>query len=154
MGLISQDSQSDRGSLRIGRSILALLAGFLVNIAITLPTDMALQALRVLPTQGSPMNDLQSALATAYRTLYSVLSSYIVARLAPRAPMGHALIGAAIGMAIALAGALATWNKSLGPHWYPIVLVLLALPTGWAGGKLRVMQLSANAQSQRQDDLQ
>ena len=139
------------GSRRIGGSILALVAGFLGNIALTLPTDMALQALSVLPTQGSPMNDLQSALATAYRTLYSILSSYVVARLAPRAPMGHALIGASIGMVLALAGAVATWNKGLGPHWYPIALVVLALPTGWLGGKLRVMQISSNAQPQRQD---
>ena len=137
-----KDPIAGHGTRRIGRSILALVVGFVVNIVATLPTDMALQGLRVLPTLGSPMNDQQSALATAYRTLYSILSSYIVARLAPRAPMGHALIGAAIGMALALAGAVATWNESLGPHWYPIALVLLALPTGWLGGKLRVMQIA------------
>jgi hypothetical protein len=55
--------------------------------------------------------------------------------------MGHALLGAGIGMVIATAGAIATWNKGLGPHWYALVLVVLALPTGWLGGKLRLMQM-------------
>jgi len=143
----SQNEFQPQGPRRLGRSILALLAGFIVNIAITLPTDIALQALGVLPTLGSPMNHMQSAIATGYRTLYSILSSYVVARLAPRAPMGHALIGAAIGMAIALIGAVVTWNKSLGPHWYPLALVVLALPCGWIGGKLRVLQMASQTQS-------
>lgn len=143
----SQDITQPQPPRRLGRSILALLVGFIVNIAITLPTDLAFQALGVLPTLGSPMNHMQSALATGYRTLYSILSSYIVARLAPRAPMGHALIGAAIGMAVALIGAIVTWNKALGPHWYPLALVVLALPCGWIGGKLRVLQIAGRTQS-------
>jgi hypothetical protein len=56
--------------------------------------------------------------------------------------MTHALIGGAIGTVLALAGAIATWNMPLGPHWYPIALVVLALPTAWVGGKLRLMQLA------------
>ena len=125
----------------IGRSIAALLAGFVVNIAATLATDFGLHATGVFPLLGQPMNDAQSALATAYRTLYSVITSYIVARLAPYSPMGHALTGAAVGMALATIGALATWNKGLGPHWYPLALIVLALPTGWLGGKLRLLQM-------------
>ena len=39
-------------------------------------------------------------------------------------------------MAGALVGAVATWNAGLGPHWYPIALVVLALPQAWLGGKL------------------
>jgi hypothetical protein len=31
---------------------------------------------------------------------------------------------------------MATWNKNLGPHWYPIALVILAIPQCWLGGKL------------------
>jgi len=125
---------------RIGRSIAALFAGFVVNIVLTLPTDFGLHAAGILPALGQPMNDLQSALAAVYRTLYSVSSSYVVARLAPYRPLEHALAGAAIGMVLATIGAVATWNRGLGPHWYSLALIVLALPSGWLGGKLRVLQ--------------
>jgi len=127
---------------RIGRSIVALLAGFAVNVALSLATDLGLSAIGILPALGQqPMNDAQSALATAYRTLYSVISAYTVARLAPYRPLAHAMTGAGIGMALATVGAIATWSRSLGPHWYSLALIVLALPTGWLGGKLRVMQM-------------
>jgi hypothetical protein len=127
---------------RVGRSILALLAGFVANIVLSLATDVGLQAAGILPVLGQEtMNNFQSALAAAYRTVYCVLSSYIVARLAPCWPMAHALIGAGAGMVIATVGAIVTWNKGLGPHWYVIVLIVLALPTGWLGGKLRLIQM-------------
>ena len=126
---------------RIGKSIGALLAGFVVNVALSLATDLGLHAIGILPALGQqPMNDSQSALAAAYRFVYRVFSSYVVARLAPYKPLEHALTGAGIGMALATAGAVATWNQSLGPHWYSLVLIVLALPSGWLGGKLRVME--------------
>ena len=122
---------------KIGRSILALLAGFIVNVALSLGTDLCLQAARILPAIGQePLSNFQSALAAAYRILYAVIGSCIVAGLAPYRPMGHALTGAGLGMALATAGAIATWNKSLGPHWYPLLLIAVALPTGWAGARL------------------
>ena len=128
-------------SRKIGRSILALLAGFILNVILTVGTDFALQAAGILPLIGrGPMNDFQSALAAAYRTAYAVIGSSVVARLAPNRPMGHALGGAAIGMLLATGGAVATWNKALGPHWYPLLLIALALPTGWAGAKLWMTQ--------------
>jgi hypothetical protein len=36
-------------------------------------------------------------------------------------------------------GAVATWNRGpeFGPHWYPVALILLALPCVWAGARLR-----------------
>jgi len=86
-------------------------------------------------------------LATVYRTVYGVLSSYITAWLAPSRPMGHALVGGAIGLAVSIVGAAVTWNKgpAFGPHWYPLALVVLALPTAWVGGKVRMRQLSMEA---------
>jgi hypothetical protein len=122
---------------QIGRSIGALAAGFVVNVALSLATDFALAAAGILPSIGhGVMNDSQSLLAAAYRTLYGVISSYVVARLAPYAPLGHALTGAAIGMVLATAGAVATWNQGLGPHWYAVSLIVTALPAAWVGGKL------------------
>ena len=123
-------------SRTIGRSVTALLAGFVVNVVLSLGTDFGLHAAGILPAAGQgPMNDSQSALAAAYRTLYAVISSWVVARLAPDRPLEHALLGAGIGMALATAGAIATWNQALGPHWYPLSLIVLAMPSGWVGAK-------------------
>jgi hypothetical protein len=122
------------------QSVGALLAGFFVNVALSLGTDLGLHAIGLLPSLGQPETDSQLLLAAAYRTFYGVVSSYVVARLAPNRPMGHALLGGTIGMVLATAGAVATWNRGLGPHWYPLALVVTALPSAWAGGKLRVLQ--------------
>ena len=129
-------------SRRIGRSILALAIGFAVNFGLTLATDVAMQAAHILPALGTWMTNQQCAIATAYRTLYAIYTSWIVARLAPHSPVGHALTGAGIGMLIAAVGTIVTWNQNLGPHWYPITLVVLALPSGWLGGKFRVMRIA------------
>ncbi len=129
---------------RIGRSIGALLAGFVAVVVLSLGTDFALHATGVLPALGQRMSDALFILATAYRTLYGVVGSYVTAQLAPDRPMGHALVGGLIGVALSTLGAVVTWNKDLGPHWYPLALIVTAMPTAWLGGKLRVMQLPAD----------
>ncbi len=130
----------------IGRSIGAVLAGMAVGIVLSLGTDMALHAARVFPPWGESMDGYDGALllATIYRTVYRILSTYITARLAPNRPMQHALAGGFIGLVVSIVGAVVTWNKgpAFGPHWYPVALVVLAMPMAWAGGKLRVTQLS------------
>ena len=134
---------------RIGRSISAVLVGMIVGIVLSLGTDMVLHAARVFPPWGEAMAGYDGALllATIYRTAYGVAGSYITARLAPDRPMGHALALGAIGLAVSIVGAVATWNKlpSLGPHWYPVALIVLAMPPAWVGGKLRVTQLRTDA---------
>jgi hypothetical protein len=127
---------------QLGRSILALLAGFLVAVVLSLVTDLLLHQFGFYPSLGQPTSSSQLAAALGYRTLYGILSAWVTARLAPYNPLGHALVGGAIGMLIALVGAIGTWNLNLGPRWYPVALVVLALPTAWIGGKLRVMQLT------------
>jgi hypothetical protein len=80
--------------------------------------------------------------------VYGIVGSYIIARLAPNRPMLHALVGGVIGLIVSIVGAVATWNggPAFGPHWYPIALIVTALPCAWVGGKLRVMQLRPAAQ--------
>ncbi len=134
---------------RIGRSIVALLAGMIVGIVLSLGTDLLLHMAHVFPPLGASMTgyDGPLLLATIYRTLYGVLSSYIAARLAPHRPMLHAMVLGALGFAVSILGAVVTWNKgpAFGPHWYPVALIVLALPTAWLGGKLRLAQVGARA---------
>ena len=128
----------------IGRSIGALLAGFVVVVILSLGTDMALRADGIFPQLGRTMSNALFLLATVYRTVYSIVGSYITARLAPNRPMQHALLGGAIGLVLSVVGAVVTWNKDLGPHWYPLALVVTALPCAWVGGKIRLLQLRAS----------
>ena len=132
---------------RIGRSITAVLAGIFVGIVITLGTDVVLHAIGVFPPWGASMVGFDGPLllATVYRTVYGVLGSYIIARLAPDRPMQHALVGGFLGLVVSIVGAALTWNKgpAFGPHWYPLALIVLAMPQAWAGGRLYGMQLRA-----------
>jgi hypothetical protein len=134
----------------IGRSIGAVLAGMLAGIILTLGTDVVLHVIGVFPPWGQSMVGFDGPLllATVYRTIYGVLGSYIIARLAPDRPMQHALVGGFVGLIVSIAGAALTWNKgpAFGPHWYPLVLIVLAMPQAWAGGKLRVIRLRASAE--------
>lgn len=129
----------------IGRSIIAVLAGMIAGVILTIGTDIVLHAIGVFPPWGQSMAGFEGALllATIYRTIYGVAGSYIAARLAPDRPMLHALALGALGLAVSIAGTLVTWNRgpAFGPHWYPLALIVLALPQAWAGGKLREIQL-------------
>ncbi len=136
---------------RIGRSITAVLAGMFVGIVITLGTDVVLHAIGVFPPWGASMVGFDGPLllATVYRTVYGVLGSYIIARLAPDRPMQHALVGGFLGLVVSIVGAALTWNKgpAFGPHWYPLALIVLAMPQAWAGGRLYGMQLRARVEA-------
>lgn len=133
---------------QIGRSIGAVLAGILAGIIVTLGTDMVLHASGVFPPWGQPVGNAPLLLATAYRIVYGIAGSYIIARLAPDRPVQHALVGGAVGLVVSTVGAVVTWNRgpAFGPHWYPLALVVTAMPTAWAGGKLRLMQLRERAE--------
>jgi hypothetical protein len=120
----------------IGRSIWAIFAGFLVVVILSLVADAVFYALRVFPPLGEYAPDKPLILATSYRAIFGILGSYLTARLAPYSPMRHAIIGGFIGIILGTVGAVATWNTTLGPHWYPIALVVLALPQAWLGGTL------------------
>jgi len=139
----TQAAQVNERPRQLGRSVVALLAGFVVGVAITLATDFVLHLVGIFPPLGQPTGSKPLVLATIYRTVYQVIASYITARLAPYGPMGHALVGGAIGLAICILGAAVTWNKgpAFGPHWYPVALIVLAMPTAWLGGKLRTIQM-------------
>jgi hypothetical protein len=138
-----------QGPRRIDRSIGAVLAGMFAGIILSLGTDVVLHAIGVFPPWGQSMVGFDGPLllATVYRTVYGVAGSYIAARLAPARPMLHAMILGIVGFVVSIVGAVVTWNKgpAFGPHWYPLALMVLAMPTAWAGGKLRLMQLRARA---------
>jgi hypothetical protein len=125
------------------RRIAAVLAGLLVIVILSIGTDLLLHRVGIFPPLGQSMSDRLFWLATAYRTVYAVAGCYITAHLAPDRPMAHALVLGLVGVVLSTIGDVATWNHqpSLGPHWYPLVLIAESMPLAWLGGWLRVRQL-------------
>lgn len=128
---------------RILRSVGAVLAGLLAIVIVSTVTDLILHGIGVFPPAGEPMSDALWLLAIGYRTVYGVAGSYVAARLALERPMRHALALGVIGLVISTAGAVATWDlgPGFGPRWYPLAVIAIALPSAWAGGTLREMQV-------------
>lgn len=119
------------------QSIVAVLAGLAAVVVLSLMGDAVFHVTGVFPAGGQAMNEAgDNLLALSYRMVFGAFGSYVAARLAPARPMLHALILGAVGTVLAIIGVVATWNLNLGPHWYPIALVVTALPMAWVGGLL------------------
>jgi len=120
------------------RSVGAVVAGLLFVIIITTATDGLLHATGIFPPWGQPMSDSLFVLAFAYRIVYGIAGGYVTALLAPNKPVNHAVLLGVAGFVLSLAGAAATWNRGpeFGPKWYPLALIVIAIPTAWLGGKL------------------
>lgn len=120
------------------KSIGAVLAGFLVVVVLSVGTDFVLESLGIFPPQSEPAAYTAGLLMVAlvYRCVYTVAGGYVTARLAPDRPMLHAIILGFVGIVAGTIGIVVSWN--LTPHhWYPIALVVTALPCTWLGAKLQ-----------------
>jgi hypothetical protein len=126
------------------RSVGAVVGGFLVTALLSVGTDAVVHATGVFPPAGEPMADGLFVWALAYRLLFTVLGGWVTATVAPSRPIAHVVVLGAIGVLAATAGTVATWNAgpAFGPKWYPLLLVVTALPCVWAGGILRVRRVS------------
>jgi surface polysaccharide O-acyltransferase-like enzyme len=120
------------------RSVLAVFAGLVAVVVTSTAADALMHGTGVFPPPGTAMSAPLWLLATAYRTAFGVLGGYVAARLARARPVAHALALGWIGVAFSLAGTISTWNMGpeFGPKWYPISLVVIALPSSWAGAML------------------
>jgi len=117
-----------------GKSIGAVFAGVLFIIVATTLVDVALHVTGVYPPMGASLDDRLALIATSYRVIISIAGAWLTAKLAPRNPMKHALILGAVGVVLGLGGVVANAYKPMGPTWFPIALVVLAIPQCWLGG--------------------
>jgi hypothetical protein len=133
--IVASDVQVSR---RLGRSIGAVLAGFVTILVTHTGTDAILHATGVYPAAGQVMSDALFVLAASYRFVFSVFGAYVTARLAPARPLKHTLSLGGIGLVLSSAGLLATLGRGpeFGPLWYPLSLLLMTLPCCWLGAKL------------------
>jgi len=121
----------------MAKSILAIFTGFVAVVILSTVTDKILESTGIFPPLSEPLAYTPSMLAVAlvYRCIFTVVGGYVTARLAPDRPMRHAIILGSVGIAAGTIGVVFAWNFS-PEHWYPIALVITALPCTWLGGKL------------------
>lgn len=116
------------------RSYGAVLAGFVVTITMTSLTDMLLRQLRIFPNGDMVMSNLLFSAALFYRCIFNIFGCYIAAKLAPYYPTKHAVALAVMITIAAILGAFRMW--AMGPAWYSIVNIVIAIPCGLAAGKM------------------
>lgn len=123
------------------KSILAVLAGFLTVVVLSIGTDTILEQTGIFPPIAEGLFiTWMLALALFYRTLFTILGGYVTAWLAPQNSMKHVWALAILGQIGGIAGVFAGWN--LSAHWYPIALAVFAIPSVWLGGYLRTRKTS------------
>jgi hypothetical protein len=122
----------------VWKSVWAVAAGLIVIVILSLAMDAIMHVTGVFPPYGQAMGNGLFAWATIYRAIISIFGCYLTARLAPNRPLTHALWLGVVGVIISAVATVLTWNKGpeFGPHWYPIALVLVAIPCAWIGGKI------------------
>ena len=128
---------ASRSARRWGRSAGAVLAGAIAIGIASHGADAALRALGVYPAWGTVMSNGAFAMAATYRLVFGAMGAWLAARLAPSRPMKHAVLLGVIGTVLSVLAAVATWNggPEVGPHWYPLVLIALTLPSAVAGAQ-------------------
>lgn len=125
--------------MNILKSIGAVVAGFVTVVILSIVTDIVLEAVKFFPPQDKPELYTGGLLLIAfiYRSIYTVAGGYVTAALAPNNPMRHAIILGALGMVMGTLGAVANWDKTAASDaWYPIALVIAAIPCTWLGSRL------------------
>ena len=124
--------------MNVLKGIGAILAGMIFIVATHAGTDFVLESLGIFtqPNEGFHTTWMVVT-ATIYRSIYTVVGGYITAALAPTPKMRYVVILGIIGVVAGTLGAIATIPQKIAPSWYPIALVVLALPCVWLGGKLR-----------------
>jgi len=118
------------------KSVWAVTAGALFVVGVTTIFDVVLHLAGAYPPMNEPIDNAQAVLGTSYRIVIGIAGAWLTARLAPRRPMWHAMILGCIGAGLGLIGLVFTWNMELGPRWYGVAHVVLALPETWIGGRI------------------
>ncbi len=137
---VSIEGENHDGSSLEPVSALASWRGFFWLSFFSITADIGLRICGIFPPLTQRMSDALLLLATAYRTVYAIATTS--RRGWPRSAHGARTGRRRHLPVISIVGAVVTWNKDLGPYWYPLALVATAVPCAWVGGKLRLMQLT------------
>jgi hypothetical protein len=126
----------------MGRSILAIVVGFLLIGALAFGADAVVRS--AVPGAFDVAGRTDSVplllLSLAYVGIFATAGCYLTARLAPNRPMRHALILGLLGLILNVVGSVQMWDSA--PAWYHVVAIAMVMPYAWLGGWLRERQLA------------
>lgn len=118
------------------RSVLAVVAGFLVIGALAFGTGKLMQT--TWPAQhdaaGTPTTTLMMIVQLFYVGVYATFGCWLAARLAPGRPMLHALVLGALGLALNIPSAIVMRDSA--PAWYLAAGVVTTMLWAWLGGRI------------------
>ena len=123
------------------RNAGAVLAGVVVTVVSSTAIDAVMHGTGVFPGWGARMADSLFLVALAYRLVCNAAGAYVAARIGTvRSARTLGNVGtflASIGLVVCIKS-----DPELGPLWYPIALVVTAIPSTLIGGWLRARQLA------------
>ena len=119
----------------MGRSILALLAGFIAEPLLVIAADLLYSRINSHAfTSDGLVFGTAAGVVLIYVQIINAISGYITGRIAPRNPVGHALILGVIGFILCV---IVSWKRwGLEPHWFLLGSIVLAIPSTVLGGYL------------------
>lgn len=123
--------------MKIVKNIGAIVAGFLTVFILSIATDFVLESIHFFPGANHPEAYAwwMLCIALMYRSIYAIAGGYITAALSLNKPMKNVWILAIIGFIFATLGLVSNVDK--GNIWYPLLLILLTIPSVWLGGKIK-----------------
>ena len=119
------------------RRTVAVLAGLVTVVALSVTTDAVMHAAGVFPSTGTLTAAWAWGVAIGYRFAFSMLGGWVAARLDPAKPTLAAGILATLGLVLGLLGvAVSIGHPEMGPSWYAWGVALTGPPATWIGGRL------------------
>lgn len=125
----------------MGRSIFAVVAGFVLTFVLNLATGMVLARVAPQMEPGPGQSSAGMLVVGVTVAVYGILGCYVTARLAPSRPMFHALVMGGIALVMLIPLTIQAWNDA--PAWYNIYNLLAVMVYAWIGGRIRERQLQA-----------
>jgi putative membrane protein (TIGR04086 family) len=131
------------------RSILGVVAGFVVTLIASFATDAVLMAFPDLVPPNQPPSTPILVIILGYLTVYATLGGFVAASIAGRGEFWHGLalgiVFSSIGtISLVLMQSLAAFVPEAAdagppqpPLWYQILCIVLALPAAAFGAYLR-----------------
>jgi MFS family permease len=123
------------------RSVLAVVAGYLLIFFATILTDVALGFLApdAFPAAGEGFASVPwMVVILVYSTIFAALGGYVTARIARRAELKHGLVLAAI-MVLMSAGTMMAY-AGRHPLWFQLTLLVLGPLAVLAGAWLHTQR--------------
>ncbi|PJZ47157.1 hypothetical protein [Leptospira brenneri] len=120
------------------KSSIAVIAGLLSNVILSILFDTILKILGIIPYDHLHISASLVLFVLSYRIVFSIFGCYLTAKLAPKNPMKHSFILGGIGLILSITGVI--FAGHLGPWWYSWSLVFLTLPIAYLGGKIYLWQ--------------